>query len=75
MSALKRTFNRGNYTKGLSFTSPAKASIMAYIEPIAACVFGYFRGEKLTALMVLGIVLTVAAIVFLNIKIKADFQP
>ena len=57
------------YTKGLSGTSPAKASIMAYIEPIAACVFGYFRGESLTPLMVLGIVLTVAAIVFLNIKI------
>ena len=57
------------YTKGLSGTSPSKASIMAYIEPIAACVFGYFRGEKLTALMVLGIVLTVTAIVFLNIKI------
>ncbi len=57
------------YTKGLSGTSPAKASIMAYIEPIAACVFGYFRGEKLTPLMILGIILTVTAIVFLNIKI------
>ena len=57
------------YTKGLSGTSPAKASIMAYIEPIAACVFGYFRGETLTGLMILGIVLTVTAIVFLNIKI------
>ncbi len=57
------------YTKGLSGTSPAKASIMAYIEPIAACVFGYFRGETLTPLMVLGIFLTVAAIVFLNIRI------
>lgn len=57
------------YTKGLSGTSPSKASIMAYIEPIAACVFGYFRGETLTPLMVLGIVLTVTAIVFLNIKI------
>lgn len=57
------------YTKGLSGTSPANASIMAYIEPIAACVFGYFRGESLTPLMVFGIVLTVSAIVFLNIKI------
>ena len=57
------------YTKGLSGTSPSKASIMAYIEPIAACVFGYFRGETLTPLMALGIVLTVTAIVFLNIKI------
>ena len=57
------------YTKGLSGTSPSKASIMAYIEPIAACVFGYFRGETLTPLMVLGIVLAVTAIVFLNIKI------
>lgn len=57
------------YTKGLSGTSPSKASIMAYIEPIAACVFGYFRGETLTPLMIVGIVLTVAAIVFLNIKI------
>ena len=57
------------YTAGLSGTSPAKASIMAYIEPIAACVFGYFRGESMTPLMILGIVLTVAAIVFLNIKL------
>ncbi|MBQ7399856.1 MAG: EamA family transporter [Clostridia bacterium] len=57
------------YTAGLSGTSPAKASIMAYIEPIAACVFGYFRGESMTPLMILGIVLTVMAIVFLNIKI------
>ena len=57
------------YTKGLSGTSPSKASIMAYIEPITACVFGYFRGETLTPLMVLGIVLAVTAIVFLNIKI------
>lgn len=57
------------YTKGLSGTSPAKASIMAYIEPIAACVFGYFRGESMTPLMILGIILTVAAIVFLNIKV------
>ena len=57
------------YTKGLSGTSPSKASIMAYIEPIAACVFGYFRGETLTTLMVVGIILTVTAIVFLNIKI------
>ena len=57
------------YTAGLSGTSPAKASIMAYIEPIAACVFGYFRGESLTPLMILGIVLTVTAIVFLNVKL------
>ena len=57
------------YTKGLSGTSPSKASIMAYIEPIAACVFGYFRGETLTAMMIVGIILTVAAIVFLNVKI------
>ncbi|MBO4951041.1 MAG: EamA family transporter [Clostridia bacterium] len=57
------------YTKGLSGTSPAKASIMAYIEPISACVFGYFRGESMTALMILGICLTLASIVFLNIKI------
>ena len=57
------------YTKGLSGTNPSSASIMAYMEPISACVFGYFRGETLTPLMILGIVLTVAAIVFLNIKI------
>lgn len=57
------------YTKGLSGTSPATASIMAYIEPIAACVFGYFRGERMTSPMIFGIVLTVTAIIFLNIKI------
>lgn len=57
------------YTKGLSGTSASSASIMAYIEPIAACVFGYFRGESMTVLMILGIVMTLSSIVFLNVKI------
>ncbi len=57
------------YTKGLSDTQPSKASIMAYAEPMSACVFGYFLGEKMTPLMILGIGLTLAAIVFLNIDV------
>lgn len=57
------------YTKGLSKTSPSKASIMAYAEPVSACIFGYFRGESMTALMIFGICLTLFSIVFLNIKI------
>ena len=57
------------YTKGLSGTSPSKASIMAYAEPVSACVVGYFLGESMTLPMILGILLTLSAIVFLNINI------
>jgi len=57
------------YTKGLSGTSPAKASIMAYAEPMSACVFGYFMGEKMTFPMIVGITLTLLSIIFLNIHI------
>ncbi len=57
------------YTKGLSGTTPAKASIMAYAEPMSACVFGYFLGEKMTPVMILGLLLTLSSIVFLNINI------
>ncbi len=57
------------YTKGLSGTSPSKASIMAYAEPVSACIFGYFRGEKMTPLMIFGICLTLTSIIFLNVKI------
>ena len=57
------------YTKGLSGTSPSKASIMAYMEPISACVFGYFMGENMTFFMILGIVLTLLSIVLLNVQI------
>lgn len=58
------------YTKGLMNVSPSKASIMAYAEPISACIFGLFLNEKMTAKMIFGIVLVLAAIVFLNVDIK-----
>lgn len=57
------------YTKGLSGTTPAKASIMAYAEPMSACVFGYLLGEKMTPIMILGLLLTLSSIIFLNINI------
>lgn len=56
------------YTKGLSGTSPSKASIMAYAEPVSACVFGFFMGESMTLPMVFGIALTLFAIILLNTK-------
>lgn len=59
------------YTKGLSGTSPSKASIMAYAEPVSACIFGYFlMDELMTPKMIFGIILTVIAIVLLNIKVS-----
>lgn len=57
------------YTKGLSGTSPSKASIMAYAEPVSACVFGFFMGESMTFPMLCGIALTLIAIVLLNINL------
>lgn len=57
------------YTKGLTGTSPSKASIMAYAEPVSACVFGFFMGESMTPAMIFGMVLTICSIVFLNINI------
>lgn len=62
------------YTKGLLNVSPSKASIMAYAEPVSACIFGFFRGEKMTPAMILGIALTVASIIFLNTDLKKLFS-
>lgn len=59
------------YTKGLMGTSPSKASIMAYAEPVSACLFGYFlMDETMTLKMICGILLTIIAIVLLNTDIK-----
>ncbi len=57
------------YTKGLSGTSPSKASIMAYAEPVSACVFGFFLGENMTVPMIFGILLTLSSIILLNIHL------
>ncbi len=57
------------YTVGLNGTSPSKASIMAYAEPVSACIFGYAMGENMTPWMIVGIVLTLLSIVLLNIQL------
>lgn len=57
------------YTKGLCGTPASKASVMAYAEPVSACVFGYFlMNEIMTGKMIFGILLTVVAIVLLNVS-------
>ena len=59
------------YTAGLNGTSPSKASIMAYAEPVSACIFGYFlMDEKMTSAMIAGICLTLLSIILLNINIR-----
>lgn len=56
------------YTKGLAGIEAGKASILATVEPVMAAVVGavYFH-EEFTVSKVLGILLVLAAIVYLNI--------
>ena len=57
------------YTKGLEHVSPAKASIMASVEPVCATLLGIFvLGESIDVFGILGIVFVVGAIVLLNAK-------
>lgn len=60
------------YTKGLETTPASSASIMACVEPLCACVCGLFRGEKLTAPVICGMICIVVAICVLNVKIKKE---
>lgn len=59
------------YTYGLSATAPAKASILASVEPVAAMLFGsIFFGEKLTLSSLAGMALVLAAVALLSPKEK-----
>lgn len=54
------------YTKGLEQTPPAKASVFATVEPIVATICGLFLGEPLTVSTVSGILLVIAAVLYLK---------
>ena len=56
------------YTAGLATVNSSKASIMASVEPVMACVVSVavFR-EKMSFFGVLGIALVIAAIILLNL--------
>ena len=59
------------YTYGLSASAPAKASILASVEPVAAMLFGsIFFGEKLTLSSLAGMALVLAAVALLSPKEK-----
>ena len=59
------------YTYGLWATAPAKASILASVEPVAAMLFGsIFFGEKLTLSSLAGMALVLAAVALLSPKKK-----
>lgn len=59
------------YTYGLWATAPAKASILASVEPVAAMLFGsIFFGEKLTFSSLAGMALVLAAVALLSPKKK-----
>lgn len=59
------------YTYGLSAIAPAKASILASVEPVAAMLFGsIFFGEKLTLSSLAGMALVLAAVALLSPKKK-----
>lgn len=59
------------YTYGLWATAPAKASILASVEPVAAMLFGsIFFGEKLTLSSLAGMALVLSAVALLSPKEK-----
>ena len=57
------------YTRGLKHMDPSKAAILVAVEPLVGCIIGMtvFR-EPHNALKITGILLILAAIVFLNIR-------
>lgn len=60
------------YTAGLKLTTPARASILACIEPVVAAAAGLaVYGQKLSAGAVLGIVMVLASVAVLQVKKEA----
>lgn len=59
------------YTFALAYMDAGKASVLATSEPVAAMLFGYLLfSEVPTALMLLGMVLTIGAIIILSLPEK-----
>ena len=62
------------YSKGIEGVKPDIASILAFSEPLMACVFGTaVLGQKMDVFGVIGIVCVCAAIVVLNVNFKKKF--
>ena len=63
------------YSKGIEGIKPDIASILAFSEPLMACVFGTaVLGQKMDVFGVIGIVCVCAAIVVLNVNFKKKVQ-
>ena len=63
------------YSKGLEGVKPDVASILAFSEPLMACVFGTaVLGQDMDVFGVIGIVCVCAAIVVLNVNFKKKAQ-
>lgn len=57
------------YLKGLNYTAPAVASMVAMIEPITASLFGVLvLGERLVVVQVVGMLLILATVTALNVR-------
>ncbi len=54
------------YTKGLENTPPAKASVLATVEPVVAAICGFLLGETLTLSGGVGILMVLAAVLYLQ---------
>ena len=54
------------YTKGLSKTPPAKASVLATVEPVVATVCGICLGEALGIDSIFGILFVIGAVLYLQ---------
>lgn len=63
------------YSKGIEGIKPDIASILAFSEPLMACVFGTaVLGQEMDVFGVIGIVCVCAAIVVLNVNFKKKVQ-
>ena len=63
------------YSKGIEGVKPDVASILAFSEPLMACVFGTaVLGQDMDVFGVIGIICVCAAIVVLNVNFKKKVQ-
>lgn len=59
------------YTGGLVGVKPDTASILAFTEPLTACIFGVFiLGQPMDVFGIIGIICVCAAITILNVNLK-----
>ena len=54
------------YTKGLENTPPAKASVLATVEPVVAAVCGFLLGETITVSGGAGILMVLCSVLYLQ---------